>query len=305
MSHANSLFTMKLKIAGLATICVVLFIVFVTKESLGWGFWAHKEIHRYAVQSLPLEMKPFFEANADTIISGSVAADLRVSADKEEAPVHYIDIDRYGKYPFKELPRAYFDAVKKYGKVRVDSNGTLPWRIEDFTLKLSAAMKQRDKSKILFYAINLGHYVADANVPLHTLENYDGQLSNQKGIHARWETRLPEMFGKNYVLAAEKVEYIKDPLQFAFSIILEGNRITDTVLAMDGQAKEGIPEAELYKDVTRRDGRIEKQFTDIYYQRYHELLKGMVERRMHISIRRVASYWYTAWVNAGKPALPI
>ncbi|MBI3586872.1 MAG: zinc dependent phospholipase C family protein [Ignavibacteriales bacterium] len=296
---------MKLKIAGLATICVVLFVVLVTRESLGWGFWAHKEIHRYAIQSLPPELKPFFEANADTIISGSIAPDLRTSADKEEVPVHFIDIDRYGKYPFKELPQKYFDAVKKYGKVRVDSNGTLPWRIEDFTLKLTAAMKQHDKGKILFYAINLGHYIADSNVPLHAIENYDGQLTNQKGIHARWESRIPEMFGKNYPLAAEKIEYIKDPLQFAFSMILEGNRIADTVLTMDLKAKEGIPESELYQEVTRRDGKKEMQLTDTYYQRYNELLKGMVERRMKLSIRRVASYWYTAWVNAGKPALPL
>ncbi|MBI3787515.1 MAG: zinc dependent phospholipase C family protein [Ignavibacteriales bacterium] len=295
---------MKLKIASLTTICALLVILLVTRESLGWGFWAHKEIHRYAIQSLPPDLKPFFEANADTIISGSIAPDLRTSSDREEMPTHFIDIDRYGRYPFKELPRGYFDAVKKYGKVMVDSNGTVPWRIEDFTLKLTAAMKQHDKSKILFYAINLGHYIADSNVPLHSVENYDGQLTNQKGAHSRWESRVPEMFGKNYSLAAENAEYIKNPVQFAFSMILESNRIADTVLAMDLKAKEGIPDAELYKEVTRRDGRIEKQFTDIYYQRYNELLKGMVERRMKISIRRVASYWYTAWVNAGKPALP-
>jgi len=30
-------------------------------------------------------------------------------------------------------------------------------------------------------------------------------------------------------------------------------------------------------------------------------MKGMVERRMRQAIYAVASFWYTAWVNAGQP----
>jgi hypothetical protein len=33
------------------------------------------------------------------------------------------------------------------------------------------------------------------------------------------------------------------------------------------------------------------------------MLNGMVERRLAQSIFAVASFWYTAWVNAGQPDL--
>ncbi|MEJ7683717.1 MAG: hypothetical protein WKG06_38825 [Segetibacter sp.] len=33
------------------------------------------------------------------------------------------------------------------------------------------------------------------------------------------------------------------------------------------------------------------------------MLDGMVERRMRLAIVSVASFWYTAWVNAGQPDL--
>jgi hypothetical protein len=33
------------------------------------------------------------------------------------------------------------------------------------------------------------------------------------------------------------------------------------------------------------------------------MLNGMVERRMRQSIFSIASFWYTAWVNAGQPDL--
>ncbi|HWP81640.1 MAG TPA: zinc dependent phospholipase C family protein [Bacteroidota bacterium] len=288
------------RLLSLTRIAVFLFI-FVT-DALGWGFWAHREIHRYAIQSLPEEMQPFFTAFADTIIARSVEADRRRNSDPTEEFHHFIDIDRYGSYPFRELPRQYEEAVAKFGKTKVDSNGTAPWRIADFMKKLTDAMKRKDKADILFYASNIGHYVADIHVPLHTTENYDGQLTNQKGLHARWESRIPEMFGKTFNLQAQPATYISDPLNFAFEVVLESYAKVDSVLNLDLKAREGIPEEELFK-VTQRRGRTEYQLSDRYFQQYHELLNGMVENQMQRSIKAVASCWYTAWVDAGKPDL--
>ncbi|MGH2569010.1 MAG: zinc dependent phospholipase C family protein [Bacteroidota bacterium] len=279
-------------------------LTLISQNVFGWGFWAHREIHRYAIQSLPADMQPFFAENADTLIARAVEPDNRRYSDPTEAPHHYIDIDRYGVYPFDELPRSQDEAVKKFGKATVDSNGTVPWRIVDFTRKLSNAMKQNDRRGILFFASNLGHYIADAHVPLHTTENYDGQLSNQKGIHSRWESRLPEKFGPQYSLGAESVEYINDPLAYAFDIVLESFRLKDSVLSLDLEVRKEIPSADLMKTVERR-GRTEHEFSEQYFQLYHKKLNGMVERRMKDAVRRVASYWYMAWVDAGKPDLAL
>lgn len=274
----------------------------VPKHSEAWGFWAHREINRYAIQSLPKEMNSFFLEHAETIIQRSVEPDTRRHSDPKEQFYHYIDIDRYGNFPFSELPRDYESAVKKFGKERVDSNGAVPWRIADFVEKLTHAMRRKNKEDIIYYASYIGHYVADAHVPLHTTDNYDGQLTNQKGIHSRWESRLPEMFGAQYDLKAQPVEFIADPLNHIFDLVLESYKKVDSVLSYDLKAIDRIAEADRYKKVERR-GKTEKQLSDAYYHEYHKLLDGMVERRINESIKGVASYWYTAWVNAGRPIL--
>jgi hypothetical protein len=42
--------------------------------------------------------------------------------------------------------------------------------------------RKTKKHEILFIAADLGHYIADAHMPLHTSDNHDGQLTDQKGI---------------------------------------------------------------------------------------------------------------------------
>ena len=38
-----------------------------------------------------------------------------------------------------------------------------------------------------------------------------------------------------------------------------------------------------------------------YAKAYHQLLNGMVERRMKAAIKMIGDFWYTAWVEAGQP----
>jgi hypothetical protein len=40
-----------------------------------------------------------------------------------------------------------------------------------------------------------------------------------------------------------------------------------------------------------------------FCEAYHQLLNGMVERRLKASILAVGSIWYTAWIDAGQPDL--
>lgn len=281
-------------------LCIVILIVGSVRDALGWGFWAHKEIHRRAMELLPAELNTFFKHHADSIIARSIEPDLRRSKDTLEGFFHFIDIDRYGPYPFKDLPRSYDAAVQKFGKAMVDSTGTVPWRIADFTARLTKAFKEKNQDDILFYASNLGHYVADLNVPLHSTENYDGQLTNQKGIHSRWESGIPERFGKSYSYVRLKMQYIADPLAHAFETVLATYPLVDTLLQADKGVQASVPDSLLFREVQRRADRV---YTDLYFERYHRALNGMVERRIRASVQEVASYWYTAWVNAGKPNL--
>ncbi|MCI0561977.1 MAG: hypothetical protein MN733_26110 [Nitrososphaera sp.] len=288
----------------LASILLLLSALFVLSSPMlfSWGYWAHREIHRHAIEALPEGPKAFFQHHADSIVSRSIEPDERRWVDSLEAYYHYIDIDRYGAHPFNELPREYNAAVKKFGKAYVDTTGTAPWRIADFTAKLSDAMRRNDAEAIQLYASNLGHYVADINVPLHTVVNYDGQLTGQKGIHSRWESHLPSRYGKTYKLGAKNPEYIKNPLTTAFDIILESYQSADKLLALDLETQKEIPKEKLYTYIIRDSVQV-RVFSDEYYERYQNKLGSMVEERMNRSIHWVASYWYTAWVDAGKPKL--
>jgi hypothetical protein len=132
----------------LRLIAGVSFIVFASllctaNQGVGWGFWAHKQIHRRAVQAMPEPVAAFFREYATFLIEHSIDADDRRRIDPTEAEQHFIDIDRYGKYPFPELPRRFEDAVKKYTLDTVRAKGVVPWRIAAFTDSVTRAFKMK------------------------------------------------------------------------------------------------------------------------------------------------------------------
>lgn len=201
-----------------------------------------------------------------------------------------------------DLPRHWEQAALKYGLDTLMEHGILPWTIDLWTKKLEEAFRQRNIQQILQYAADLGHYVADAHVPLHTTANYNGQLTGQHGIHALWESRLPELFGDSYDLMPQPAIYIHSPLDTAWRIILESFNRVDSVLALEQLATQIC--GEKYKfTFTRRGTLILRNYSYNFCQIYDSLLNGMVARHMKKAIHMVGSYWYTAWVNAGKPNL--
>jgi len=165
-------------------------------------------------------------------------------------------------------------------------------------------MKAGNKGDILQLASDIGHYVADAHVPLHATENYDGQLSGQVGVHARFESRLPEMFGKEYEFSHDSAKVVDNPTERAFEIILTSYALADTVLKADAMAKEDLKGQEIYT-VERKNGKKVYQYSEAYYRKFNEHLHGLVERRMQDAISAVADFWFTAWVKAGRPTLPM
>ena len=278
-----------------------LFVFFVAILSLGWGFWAHPIINKEAITLLPEPLKSFYSANEEFISKHAVDPDVRRNEDRNEAYYHYIDIDKYGKYPNFEIPHSYEEAVKKYGADTVMRNGIVPWRVGWITDSLSNAMKTGNIEKVLHFSADLGHYVADMNVPLHTTENYDGQMTGNIGVHARWESGIPERYGDAYSYSGiDSITYIHDPIEHAFGIVMHSYSLIDKIFRADSIAKSGVPADQLYR-VEEHDGRKSYIYSDEYYKKFNAELNGMVESQMRMAVREVASYWYTAWVNAGKP----
>ncbi len=280
----------------------------------GWGFFGHETINRLAVFTLPPEMVAFYKKNIHYIIEASVYPDQRRYAVAEEGPRHYIDLD---DYRVEEDPRreggyaVYVDtmvvsgrwneAVEKFGKDSLMAHGIVPWHTYRMFLQLREAFMIGDPQRILRVSSELGHYVADAHVPLHTTSNHNGQKTDQHGIHGLWESRLPELFSGGYDFFVGRASYIPDVQQAMWDVVMQSHACVDSVLSFEREltAKES---SRKYSFETRAKQTI-KVYSVRYSKMYHSMLHGMVERRMRSSVRMIGNLWYTAWVDAGQPDL--
>ena len=268
-----------------------------------WGFFAHKKINHYAVFALPTKLAKFYKENIDLITEKAVDPDKRCFTDSAEGPRHFIDIDDYRKDRLIDsIPIHWSQAKEKFQEKTLLKNGIVPWQINLTYQKLVKAFQTKDYKRIIKHSAELGHYIADAHVPLHTTKNYNGQLTNQIGIHAFWESRLPEMFSGKYNLLVGKAIYIKDPLEEAWQIVRESNRLVDSVLNIEANLNRQF-KASQKKSFIERNNQLIWTYSDNYAIAYHNAMNGMVEKRMQKTILRVASYWYSAWLESGQPDL--
>jgi protein tyrosine phosphatase len=267
-----------------------------------WGFFAHKQINRMAIFTLPAEMTRFYKNNIDFMTEHAVDPDKRRYSDSLEAPKHYLDADHYGVSPFDSLPQQWDAAVEKYSEKELKAHGIVPWNIQKTYYALVAAFRRQDSSRILHLSADLGHYIADAHVPLHTSENYNGQLTKQIGIHAFWESRLPELFSKKYNFFVGRATYIEDPLKEAWKIVRSTFSYKDSVLLIEARLSKSFPPDQKYT-FAMRNGKVDKQYSLAYSKKYHDTLNGMVERQMRSSISDIGNFWYSAWIDAGQPDL--
>lgn len=275
-------------------LCCAVFI------SAGWGFYGHETINRLAIYTLPPEMIGFFKQHVDYLVDASVNPDRRRYAVKEEAPRHYIDLDSYGDSA-SFLPKYWKGALEKCGEDSLMKHGIVPWHIPRVVNQLKEAFFVQDPERILHHAAELGHYVADANVPLHTTRNHNGQLTNQHGIHGFWESRLPELFSSEYNFLVGKAAYVQDVQQRAWDAVHQANRAVDSVLIEERNLAKQQEKAKYnYESRGKQTVRV---YSYRYSRLYHNRLNGMVERQMRASIKMTADLWYTAWVDAGQPDL--
>ena len=266
------------------------------------GIYAHKRVNRYAVFTLPEELVGFYKKHIDHLTEHAVDADKRRYAIKEEAPRHYIDIDHYGENPFQEMPRKWTDAVEKFSEDTLLAYGIVPWHIQTVYNRLVRAFEEKNIDYILKNSADLGHYVSDAHVPLHTTENYDGHLTNQKGIHAFWESRLPELFADDYDYLVGTAEYQYSVLDVAWKAVESSFNSLDSVLLFEKELSLEFEQDKQYSYEKRGTKTLKVKSAD-YSLAYHTKLDGMVERRLRLSIISIGNLWYSAWVDAGQPIL--
>ena len=278
-------------------------LLFLSYDAFSWGFYAHRKINYYAVFLLPPEMMQLYKFNINYITAHAVDPDKRRYMVKHEGSHHFIDMDHYGKYPYDSLPRNWIKAKQKFTNDTLVKYGILPWWILKTEQKLTTAFKEKNKKDILKLSADLGHYIADAHVPLHSNTNHNGEQTGQEGIHAFWESRIPELFGDtkwSYFIG--KANYIENKDYFIWKIILQSAAASDTVLNIDKKLSTQFPDSKKYS-FELKNHKLLKQYSAEYATTYDDLLNHMTERRMRLSIYAIACFWYTAWVDAGQPDL--
>jgi hypothetical protein len=182
-------------------------------------------------------------------------------------------------------------------------HGILPYNLQAFYSRLTRAFQKKDIKRILSLSADIGHYIGDAHVPLHTTENYNGQLTDQIGIHAFWESRIPELFAdQEFDFFVGKAEYIDETQDYFWDIVLESHSLVDSVLQIEKRLSLEFPQDQQYCFEDRLNQTIRTQCR-AYARAYDEAMRGMVEERMRDAVEALGNTWYSAWVDAGQPDL--
>jgi S1/P1 nuclease len=269
----------------------------------GWGFLVHRTVAQLAVYQLPKKMRLFFYKNINYLVKESVRPDLRRNGDPTENAKHFIDLEMYGDSAEWKMPLHWEDAVKIYTKDTLLKYGYVPYVVIMQKNKLTEAFRNGNKDSILFYATDLGHYIGDAHVPLHSSANYDGQLTNQKGLHNLWETMIPEMEIDKYDLYNHhEAKYISNPEEAIWNAVRSGHDLLTNVFAMEKEASKNFTDSAKYR-VQIRNGKEFKSYTSSFAKTYSELLGKSINEQLLRSSNLIADFWYTSWADAGKPDL--
>lgn len=274
--------------------------LFCSALSYGWGFFGHKLIHQLAIYNLPKQLQGFYFKHQNYLISKSVRPDERRNNDPAEAPRHYIDIDVYGEEAVNTMPEAWEAAAARYTADTLLKYGIVPWHVVVMQERLTNAFRQQNADSILYYSADLGHYIADAHVPLHTTLNYDGQLTAQKGMHSLWESKLPELFAQTYKLKGEKADYIPNTEKQIWQVVRHTYSLIPQTLSDELEVSKNFTSETKY-DQVERNGKMRQYYSDAFAKAYQQKLGNMVEQQMSAAAQEVANFWYTAWVDGGKP----
>ena len=272
---------------------VALVVLAAPQPADAWGFEAHKYILERAIGLLPPEIRPFFEKYRASIVEHAIDPDLwrNVGFDALESPRHFVDMDAYGPAPFKQLPRDFDEAVKRYGLEFVNKNGLLPWRAQEIHVKLVEAFTQKatySRDNIKYFSAFLGHYLSDAQVPFHAALNHDGQLTGQWGIHSRFETETFERYRDRLDVKPKPIVTVTSARDLTFDSLVTSFSHVQAILDADKAAVDG---REIYDDA--------------YFAAFYGKVKPILEQRLAESITAVASAIAGAWEQAGRPALPL
>jgi len=263
--------------------------VLLPQRAAAWGRNAHKLVVNQAIDTLPQDIRSFFESYRGILIQHVIDPLDNVAKTPAEKRNNQLYLDKYGRFPFDVLPRSYRAAVAKYGKSKVEANGVLPWQIGVYSQKLTEDMKTGHWDEAKLDAAILANYVTEAHDPFSTTEDFDGKLTAQAGVNERFGTTLIDRYSSFFPMRPNDAVLINDPTDHAFEVCLGSHSWLETILLADRNAYVA---GKSYS------------YNDEYYDRFYNQAAAMLIRQLSEASTDVGSYWLTAWINAGRPQLP-
>jgi hypothetical protein len=283
---------------GISALLLVVLIGFSS-----WGFLVHRTINQLAIYSLPAPLQSYFHADMKYLEENAPRPDIRRNTDRTEDTKHFIDLEMFGHNAANDMPLDWASAVKKYSEDTLKKYGWGPYNAMMQMEHLTNAFKSKNKDSILFYAADLGHYIGDLHVPLHTTANYDGQLTGQKGLHGLWESFIPELKISEYQLYNKhQATYLKHPAEALWKDVRHANALLLEMFAKEKALTVKFTPETKYK-VQMRYGKESKMYTKEFAEAYALELGPTINGQLIASANMISDFWYTAWVNAGKPDL--
>ncbi len=241
-------------------------------DANAWGLQSHRWIARRAAALVTARCPSLvvgFEAElADRAVEPDTV--LKARHGRAETVRHFLDLDDYGEPPFRALPQDYERAIARHGRETVEERGVLPWYVAALATRLRTELRRGALPQARVTAGYLAHYAADATMPLHATRNYDGQLTRQRGLHARIERKLVDGNFERYSARAERVRYRtpiapEDAAARMFEALRQSYDLVAPLLAADRAARRGTRvgstlyfqrlEVDVGDDLARRLGR--------------------------------------------------
>ncbi len=274
-----------------------------SSKQVYWGFYAHRLINRQAIYTLPDKLFAFYKPHLNFIEENSVNADKRRHSVKGEAECHFIDLDEYtsGGDTLNYLPISWNEAISCYAEENLRKHGIGPWHSYLVFQRLKLAFETHDLNRILKNTSDLGHYIADMHVPLHTTKNYNGQLTGQDGIHALWESSIPEQSAKKYSLYSRSAKFLQNPAKAIWEVVYQSNVLVSEVLQTEDSLSKVFGQDKF--QINLRNGSPAKSYKVNFVRDYEQSMNGMVESRIKAAIELLGDLIFSAWVLAGEPNL--
>jgi hypothetical protein len=255
-----------------------------------WSPGVHEQVTGRAVDTLPKPLKQFYKTHHLEMPSVTPPAEEEeeeaAAPPAGEGPERRFAADALVPFPFADLPRSEAEVKARFPE-KAAAVGRLPWLIQESYGRLVDAFKAKDKAKILAESDALASLVTDLNNPLALTENFDGQKTGQAGLWVRFSEKFPETMGKRLELSPDAARYLDDPRGYVFSMINRCYVWVDNILYADDLARRG-----------------KSGYSEIYFEALRLRAERFLKERLSAAVEDTGSYWYTAWIAAGKPELP-